>query len=135
MPSRGIGFFTLIIAVGISACASSLPPPEESARVIMRGVIARDFHALAARLSGVPLRTLLAAGQAEGLDAFCRRILPITPPPASWTLQFARANYQDDGSQLTLHLCLLYTQDGQRRLYETFWRMQYIDRGWKLVAY
>jgi hypothetical protein len=135
MPGRRIGFFTLILAVGISACASRLPPPEESARVIMRGVIARDFHALAARFSGVPLRTLLAARQAEGFDAFCQRVLPITPPPASWTLKFARANYQDDGSQLTLHLCLLYTQGEQRRLYETFWRMQFIDRGWKLVAY
>ncbi|MDR2734767.1 MAG: hypothetical protein LBC99_09065 [Spirochaetota bacterium] len=135
MPSREIGYFALILAAAITACASRLPPPEESARAIMRGVIARDFPALAARLSGVPLRTLLAARQADGFDSFCQRLLPISPPPSSWTIRFARANYQDDGSQLVLHLCFQYTQGEQRRLYETFWRMQFIDRGWKLVAY
>jgi len=135
MPIRRIAFCTLIVAAAVTACASRFPPPEECARAIMKGIIKRDFHALTGRFSGAPLRTLLASGQAEGFDAFCRRLLPVTPPPVSWTLKFARANYQDDGSQLTLHLCFLYTQGEQRRLYETFWRMQFIDGGWKLVAY
>jgi len=129
---------TAILCVFVFACARDFPPPEESARVIMRGLITRDFSLLAERFSGAPLRALLVNGQGQNFENFCRRLLPITPPPDSWTLRFARARYQDDGSQVVLHLCLVYTAPGAgeaRRLFEASWRMQYINGGWKLVAY
>jgi len=128
---------TVMIPMCVFACARDFPPPEESARALMRGLISRNFQLLAERLSGAPLRTLLANGQGQELENFCRRLLPIVPPPDSWILKFARARYQDDGSQVVLHLCLLHStqEDEGRRLFETFWSMQYINGGWKLVDY
>jgi len=128
---------TAIAALSVFACSRGLPPPEESARAIMRALAARDFSGLAERFSERPLRDLLASGQGEqGLEDFCRRLLPIVPPPASWTLRFARAIYQDDGTQILLRLCLLHGSGEGRRLFEASWRMRYIDGGgWKLVAY
>jgi hypothetical protein len=118
------------------ACSRGLPPPEESARAIMRGLITRDFSLLAERFSGAPLRALLASGPGQNFENFCRRLLPVMPPPASWTVRFARAKYQDDGSQVVLHLCLIHGEGEGRKLFETTWRMQYIIHGgWKLVAY
>jgi hypothetical protein len=116
-------------------CARSLPPVEESARAVMRGLIARDFEALTVRFSGAPLQALLASGSAQNFEYFCQRLVPVMPPPTSWTIRFARAMYQDDGSQVLLRLCLLHGAGEDLRLYETYWRMQYIDGGWKLVAY
>ena len=128
----------VVFSLFASACSQHvLRSPEASARAIMQGLIERDFSVLASRFSGEPLRALMASGGAgggQGFENFCRRLLPITPPPALWTLKFTRAIQHHDGSTVELHLCLVYEVNGVRRLFETKWRMQLIDGGWKLVA-
>jgi hypothetical protein len=124
------------LVVSIASCSSGLPPPETTAREIVAGALARDLAVLTSRLSGKPLKDLLATGNRPAeVEAVCRRIVRLSTVPSEWRLRFARAIYQDDGSSVNLHLCLQHKHQDQLGLAETFWRMSYVDGGWKLVAY
>ncbi len=132
---RTVAWFALLVLVSAS-CAAGFPPPETTAREIVKAAISRDVASLTSRLSGVPLKLVLAAGsQPEKHEAVCKRLIRLEIVPAAWRLRFARAVYQDDGSTVNLHLCLQYTRDGRLQLAEMFWKMSLVDGGWKLVAH
>lgn len=135
MYMRTLAWFALLV-LALSSCSMGFPAPEITAREIVKAAIAKDIALLTARLSGFPLRLVLAAGnQPERQEAVCKRLVRLEALPTSWRLRFARAVYQDDGSSVNLHLCLQYDRDGRLQLSEMFWKMSLVEGGWKLVSY
>jgi len=133
--SMRLAALMMAIGVAVASCGAALPPPETTAREIVKAAFAQDLAALTARLSGDPLRTLLAANTKPLQESVCRRLVRMESVPEHWQVRFARAVYQDDGSTVTLHLCLQSTKQDKAALTEMFWKMSYVDGGWKLVAY
>jgi len=133
--SMRLAALMMAIGVAVASCGAALPPPETTAREIVKAAFAQDLAALTARLSGDPLRTLLAANTKPLQESVCRRLVRMESVPEHWQVRFARAVYQDDGSTVTLHLCLQSTKQDKTALTEMFWKMSYVDGGWKLVAY